>query len=116
MSRYWIWTYRYNDNDELAILVAKKAFESTHPDVMHSDVTRLIREHEAELVDVGRGFRSVGNFESTEWDTWLAFELCPAIEIYSLDVKDDVCGTPNCRAQKCRTRIYDALRWKILKP
>ncbi len=105
MSRYWIWSYRYNDNDELAILVAKNAYKQKLPDILNSDITRLIKIDKLIGVDVDRGFRPVGNFESTEWDTWLAFELCPAIEIYNIEVYNvDAKYNPRCN-----------LGWKTLK-
>lgn len=98
MTKHWIWTFRYNDNDELAILVAKKAFKQKHPDVMTADVTKLVRA--IKLIEENREFRPVGNFSTTEWETWLAFELCPAIEIYYLGNLDD---------------IDRALRWRTLE-
>ncbi len=85
-ERFFIWTYRYNDNDELAILACKNAFQKTSPDILTNDITRLIRTNE--LVDIDRGFRPVGGFSSAEWKTWAAFKLCSVIEVYLIDDKD----------------------------
>lgn len=83
---YWYWTYRYADNNELAVLVAKKAYDQNHPNIMAMDISKLIKGDRLIGVDVDRGFRPMGGSGAEEWKTWAAFELCPVIEVYYLDV------------------------------
>ena len=89
-ERFWYWTYRYNDNDELAVLVAKRdSYRSFGPGILNSDVTRLIKSDKLIGVDVDRGFHPIKGTSSAEWKTWAAFQLCPVIEVYKVNTRDD---------------------------
>ncbi len=78
-DHYWFWTFRYADNKELAILVATadERFSGYQSTIRVMD---LIPKHK--LVDTSRIIYSSG-VGSAEWKTWVAFDLCPLIEVYA---------------------------------
>ncbi len=78
---FWFWTFRHYDNGELAILVATcdERFTDSHATICVMD---LIKGQKHNLIDTSRGCFSTG-VSLAEWQTWVAFELCPLIEIYA---------------------------------
>ncbi len=69
----WRWAWRWADNNEPAF-IAFARFPMLHSLVLNAVV-------DSGLVDNERPVRSAVLFLA-QWETWLAFDLCPAIEIY----------------------------------
>lgn len=67
------WAWRWSDNNEPAFLV-----RTTFP-MLHSTMVKTVCD--ANLIDSNRPVRSAA-MPVSQWRMWLAFDLCPAIEIY----------------------------------
>ena len=80
-EKFWFWTFRYVDNRELAILAATcdERFTDTRATICLMD---LIKGQKHNLIDTSRGCYPTDT-SLAEWGTWVAFELCPLIEIYA---------------------------------
>jgi hypothetical protein len=87
-EQFWYWAFRYTDNTEIAILVATHDECFSGP-VSTSKVIEMI--HAQDWIDTTRLF-FMTKPASAEWKTWLAFELCPAIEIYEDNTKENNMG------------------------